>query len=250
MQTLHKPDEVFSLRHVPSWLMLSFAAGAVNAVTLLACQRFVTHVTGTVTRLGVEVARFVIMLDYALVILCFVAGAMVAGLFVNGRAHRGLHPWFAVPLWAATAATAGVALAGAAGWLGTFGGEVDQPGDFLLLGTLSFAMGLQNAAVATSTGLLVRTTHLTGPATDLGIHIAELLFANGAARRLAGSHAALRASKIVAFAVGATVAVPLAARAGFLAYLLPAIMTAAATILSFVRTPTTASDKPARVTSA
>ena len=51
----------------------------------------------------------------------------------------------------------------------------------MLLSILSFAMGLQNAAVATSTGLLVRTTHLTGPATDLGIHLVELCFVKGEA---------------------------------------------------------------------
>jgi uncharacterized membrane protein YoaK (UPF0700 family) len=234
MQTLHRPDAVFSLRHAPSWLMLTFAAGAVNGTTLLACQRFVTHVTGTVTRLGVEMAHATIMLDFALVLFCFIAGAMLAGLLIEGRARRGRRPLFALPLWMTAGATALIAVLGDLGCLGSFGGTVDQPVDFLLLSVLSFAMGLQNAAVATSTGLLVRTTHLTGPATDLGMHLAEMLFADPATREVARRHAALRAGKIVSFALGAAAAVPLAHRFGFLAFLLPALVTAAATLLSFV----------------
>lgn len=49
--------------------------------------------------------------------------------------------------------------------------RLHKPGDFVLLCGLSFAMGLQNAAVASSTGQLVRTTHPTGPARDLGVHL-------------------------------------------------------------------------------
>lgn len=82
-------------------------------------------------------------------------------MLINARAHRGRRPLDAAPLLIVAGATAGVALAGHARLLGAFGGEVDQAGDFVLLSALSFASGLQNAAVATSTGLLVRTTHLT-----------------------------------------------------------------------------------------
>ncbi|HTU63228.1 MAG TPA: YoaK family protein, partial [Polyangiales bacterium] len=169
MLTLHKPDSVFSLRHVPSWLMLCFAAGAVNATSMLACSRFVTHVTGTVTRIGAEVAHLNLMLDFALVLAWFIAGAFAAGLMLHGSVYRGKRPPFSLPLWAAAGITSLVALMGHVGWLGPFGGDVDQLGDFLHLCALGFAMGLQNAAVATSTGQLVRTTHLTGPATDLGV---------------------------------------------------------------------------------
>lgn len=234
MVALHKPDEIFSVRHLPSWLMLTFAAGCVNATTVVACQRYVTHVTGTVTRLGMEFAHASILLDFAIVLLCFLAGAMASAVLINARAHRGKKPLYAAPLLIVAAVTAAVALAGDAGLLGTFGGAVDEAGDFVLLSVLSFASGLQNAAVATSTGLLVRTTHLTGPATDLGIHLVELAHAEGDARRTARRHALLRAGKIASFAVGAMAGVALAHAAEFLAYLVPAGVVLVATFLSFV----------------
>jgi uncharacterized membrane protein YoaK (UPF0700 family) len=234
MLTLHRPDSVFSLRHVPSWLMLCFAAGTVNAVTFLACGRFVTHVTGTVTRVGMEVVHLTLMLDFALVVASFIAGAMAAGLVLKGVALRGRRPPFSLPLWLTAGLIALVAGAGELGWLGSFGGSVDELGDFVHLCVLSFAMGLQNAAVATSTGQLVRTTHLTGPATDLGVHLADLLVARGEERALAKRHAALRAGKIVSYGLGAIAAVPACHALGYLSLLLPAGVIAAATVLSFV----------------
>ena len=233
MLTLHKPDSVFSLRHVPSWLMLCFAAGAVNATSMLACSRYVTHVTGTVTRIGAEVVHLKLMLDFALVLACFIAGAFAAGVLLHGSFHRGKRPPFALPLWAAAAIVALVALMGHGGWLGPFGGGVDELGDFLHLCALGFAMGLQNAAVATSTGQLVRTTHLTGPATDLGVHLADLLVADGASRELARRHAALRAGKIASYAVGAAVAAALCAKLAYLTLLVPALVIGLANALSF-----------------
>jgi uncharacterized membrane protein YoaK (UPF0700 family) len=49
---LHNPGTIFSLRHTPSWLLLSFAAGSVNTTAFFACKRFVTHMTCTATQIG------------------------------------------------------------------------------------------------------------------------------------------------------------------------------------------------------
>lgn len=114
MLVVHPPSSVFSKRHAPSWLLFTLSAGCVNAVAFLACARFVTHITGTVSRLGIDASAVTLALDYS-------------GLF------------------------------------GVFAGSVEGARDFAFLSVLSFAMGLQNAAVATSTGMLVRTTHMTGP---------------------------------------------------------------------------------------
>ncbi|MDC0719028.1 YoaK family protein [Nannocystis bainbridge] len=234
MLTLYRPESIFSPRHIPSWLLFTFAAGAVNAAALLACQTYVTHVTGTVTRLGMEVVHLMPLLDFALVLSCFIGGAMLSGLLINGRAHQNKRPRFSVPLWISFSLVLFTAIAGHFGLLGVFGGPVIVPADFILLSILSFAMGLQNAAIATSTGLLVRTTHLTGPATDLGIHLAELMFSKDEALALAKRHAALRAGKIAAFAAGAAVTVPIAHRVEFLVFLMPASLMLLAIILSFL----------------
>ena len=51
---LHHAPDVLSLRHSPSWMLLSLAAGAVNAGAFVVCERFVSHVTGVVSRIGID----------------------------------------------------------------------------------------------------------------------------------------------------------------------------------------------------
>jgi len=231
---LHAPPTIFSLRHLPSWMLLAFSGGAVNAGAFLACQRFVSHVTGTATRLGLDVGLWELMLDYGIVIACFVAGAMASVVALDGRYHRGKTPAYALPLVIVSAILVMVAMAGSVGIFGPFGQTVEEPADFALLSLLGFAMGLQNAAVATTTGLAIRTTHMTGPATDLGVHLATSLFAEGEARRAALRGAALRAGKITAFVLGAVAMVPVAHAGGYLAFLVPAAIVLIAAALSFV----------------
>jgi uncharacterized membrane protein YoaK (UPF0700 family) len=241
---LHTPRTVFSPRHAPSFLLLALSAGAVNAGAFLACERFVTHVTGTSTQLGLDVGQWWLVVDYAIVLACFIAGAMTSALAIEGRHHRGRRPLHAAPLLTVAVLLAAVALAGDAGVFGPFGGTVEEPADFLLLSVLSFAMGLQNAAVATCTGMLVRTTHMTGPATDLGVHLATGLFTTGETRRTALANAALRAGKIASFVAGAVVMLPVVHSFGYVAFLVPAAIVAAATAASFVPAWVTAGARP------
>ena len=234
MLALHGTERVFSLRHAPSWFLLTAAAGAVNAIAFFACARFVTHVTGTVTQVGMDAAAVQLAADYAIVLACFVIGAMCSVLAIDGRHYRGKRPLYALPLLVVSATLVLVSILGHAGLFGEFGGEPEQSGDFALLTLLAFAMGLQNAAVATSTGTAVRTTHLTGPATDLGIHLATLFYAKGAARSAATRGAWLRGGKLLSFVLGAWAAVPLSSHLGYAAFLVPSVLILAATGLSFV----------------
>jgi uncharacterized membrane protein YoaK (UPF0700 family) len=239
MRALHAPDAVFSARHLPSWLILAFSAGAVNVVAFLACSRFVSHISGTVSSIGMNASIFALALDSAVVLGCFVVGAMTAAALLEGRDYHKKAPLFAVPLLLVSAILAGVGALGALGAFGVFGslgGSVEGPRDFVFLAflsTLSFAMGLQNAAVATSTGLLVRTTHMTGPATDLGTHLTAALYTHGDARRGAFRHAGLRAGKIAAFACGGATGAALASAHGYAAFFVPSAIVLLATALSF-----------------
>ncbi len=219
--------------------MLAFAAGAVNAGAFLANQRFVSHVTGIVSRIGLDVGQWPLLLDYAIVLVCFVAGAAASVLAIDGRRHRGKHALWSLPLVLVSMILTGVAVAGSLGAFGTFGGTVEQPVDFFVLSVLAFAMGMQNAAVATTTGLAVRTTHMTGPATDLGVHLATAWFARGDARKNSLRGAMLRAAKILSFAAGAAVMVPFTRAGGYVAFVLPASAIVVATAISFIE-PVTA----------
>lgn len=231
---LHTPDRIYAPRHIPSWLALACAAGSVNGFAFLSCEEFVSHITGTSTRIGLEWHHLGLAAEYALVLGCFIAGAIASVIWLQARACRGKRPQWATPLCAVALLLAGVAVAGHAGYFGPFGEQITGEPPFVLLSLLAFAMGLQNAAVASTTGLSVRTTHLTGPATDLGIHLGTAFFARGNERRDALKGAGLRLGKIAAFVLGAGAAVPLADRLGCLMLLAPAALISFAVVLSFL----------------
>ncbi len=231
---LHSASAVLSRRHAPSMLLLALSAGAVNAGAFAACDRFVTHVTGTATRIGIDLGRWLLMAEYCAVLLAFIAGAMASVVAIQGRALRGKRPLHAVPLWVTAATLVAVGLLGSRGFFGPLGGTVEEPGDFALLIALAGAMGLMNAAVASSTAIAVRTTHMTGPATDFGVSLAVAMFSRGSKRREALGLAALRGGKVAAFITGAALMFPLMTAVGHAAFIAPAAVIALAALRSFV----------------
>ncbi|MFO0893142.1 MAG: YoaK family protein [Isosphaeraceae bacterium] len=233
--TLHTPETIYSPRHLPSWFLLAGAAGFVNGFAFLECEQFVTHVTGTVTRAGLEWPHVGLAAEYVVVVVSFLAGAVASVIAIQARARLGKRPRWGSPLLLVATILLGVSVAGRAGVFGRFGGmHAADPPPVVLLSLLAFAMGLQNAAVASTTGLAVRTTHLSGPTTDLGIHLGVACLASGPERRSALRGAALRGGKVVAFMVGAGLAVPLTQAIGYFALLAPASFILAAAGLSFV----------------
>ncbi len=232
--TLHTPDTIYAPRHVPSWLLLAASSGIVNGMAFLTCEQFVTHITGTITRLGLEGPVVGLVAEYASVVCSFILGAMTAMLLIQGRARPDERPRWATPLISVAIILIGIAIAGHTKLLGRFGYTLAaDPPPVVLLSVLAFAMGLQNAAVASTTGLAVRTTHLSGPATDLGIHLGTAILATGKERWAALRGAALRGGKILAFMAGAGLSLPLSAKLGFLTLLIPAAFILCAAMLSF-----------------
>src|SRR5262245_20444519 len=129
---LHTPDTIFSLRHTPSWLLLACAAGTVNGIGFLACAQYVTHVTGTATRLGLEWPHVGVAAEYLAVVLSFVAGAMASVLALQARACRGKRPRWATPLVAVAVILAGTGAAGQVGAFGSFGGAAESDPPFVM----------------------------------------------------------------------------------------------------------------------
>jgi uncharacterized membrane protein YoaK (UPF0700 family) len=96
-------------------------------------------------------------------------------------------------------------------------------------------MGLMNATVTTSTALSLRATHMTGQASDFGVHLAVAWLGRGSERRSALSLAAVRGGKLVFFSLGALIMVPAVQAWGYLAFLLPAALVLVAALRSFLR---------------
>ncbi|WP_223638585.1 YoaK family protein [Corallococcus sp. EGB] len=148
-------------------VLLASVAGAVNAVGFVALGAHASHMSGNMATLGESLAqgRWSAARLPAQLMALFVAGAFCATALLDASRHRtrGRHV-AALLLEALVLGGVGV-------------GMESLPGTRApaLLWGIAFAMGLQNALVTRVSGAVVRTTHVTGLLTDIGIQLVQML---------------------------------------------------------------------------
>lgn len=149
--------------------LLSFVAGLVNVVGFLAVQKLTTNVTGHFAYLIDEVFRlqFYKGLIYFLYIFFFFLGSFVSNFMIEWFSRHRKGSAFTIPIITESAILLLVAF---------FGSWLISENPNLLAFCLLFAMGLQNSLVTKISNATVRTTHLTGLFTDLGIELSQLFF--------------------------------------------------------------------------
>ena len=154
--------------------LLAFVAGAVNAGGFLAVQRYTSHMTGIVSAIADDLVLGEVALAMAGLssLLAFVAGAATTAVLINWARRRQLHGEYALSLMVEAGLLLVFGLLGAK--LELFVG-VFVPSTVLLL---CFIMGLQNAIVTKISKAEIRTTHMTGVVTDLGIELGRLFYWN------------------------------------------------------------------------
>jgi len=146
--------------------VLAICAGVINSIALLAFGITVSHITGKLTTgvqhigMGTVDAAF----DAALIPLTFLAGAVVSGFIIGrstvnvGRSLYGIALMLCACLLVLVTATAER-------------GYVDRLAPCLA----SAACGLQNGLASTYSNVIIRTTHLTGLVTDVGMILGRLI---------------------------------------------------------------------------
>ena len=160
--------------------VLAAIAGAINAVGFGVLGHYTSHMTGMASTFSERVVAHDAFAAFAagLAIAAFVCGAACCTVMIHHARRRALHSEFALPLLLESALVVAVALAGApsmglAAWA--------------TICTLTFAMGLQNALITKISRGEIRTTHVTGIVTDLGIECGRAL------ARLGGIDSSVRA---------------------------------------------------------
>ena len=149
--------------------LLSFVAGIVNVAGFFAVQRLTTNVTGHFAFFVDEIFRlnFWQGFVYFLYILFFLLGSFVSSFIVELISHKNDHYIYIIP---ASIECAILFI------IGSFGQSLIIKNPNTIAFSLLFSMGLQNSLVTTISNATVRTTHLTGLFTDLGIELSQLFF--------------------------------------------------------------------------
>ena len=144
-------------------------AGALNTAGFYAVGLYSANMTGNVSALAdhVGIGDLAAAGIYAALVATFIAGAATSTLLINAGRRRGLAGIYAFSILAEAVLLAGLGCADL--WLPGVG-----RGPALAFG-LSFLMGLQNAVVTRISDARVRTTHVTGMVTDIGIELGNLV---------------------------------------------------------------------------
>ena len=188
---------------------LASVAGIVNVVGFLGFQhQAITHLTGNTSLLGAALvsgnARDSLHLAGA--IAAFVAGAMLSGLLIQDSVLRLGRRYGVVLTIESALLLAAVPLFRHQQWLGPL--------------CAAMACGLQNAMATTYSGAVVRTSHLSGMFTDLGIMLGHALRGMPVARKRLG----LCIVVITLFFAGSIAGAWLFAAAGYAALYVPAAL--------------------------
>ena len=156
-------------------LLLAFNAGAVNAGGFLVVHQYTSHMTGFVSMLAdnLVLGQMPLVLGALGVLWAFMSGAGTTAILINWARQRKLHGSYALPLLLMAVLMLLFGLVGAI--------TLSWPTPFavpLTVLLLSFIMGLQNATVTKMSSSQIRTTHMTGVVTDLGIEMGKALYWN------------------------------------------------------------------------
>ncbi len=154
---------------LPRWVwtgawVLAFVAGMINVVGLLGWKhQAITHLTGTTSLLAASVAAWdgPEMLHFGGVLCSFLLGTVVSGFIIQDSTLKLGRRYGVALLMESALLCAAVPLLQAQSIYGIY--------------SASCACGLQNAMMSTYSGTVVRTTHLSGMFTDLGIFLGHFI---------------------------------------------------------------------------
>ncbi len=174
-------------------VLLALVAGALNAGGFLAVDQYTSHMTGMISTIADQLVlgNFTLMTVAIASWLAFVSGAACTAILVNHGHRRGYRTVFARPLLLEAALIL---------VFGSIGGSLEKrelADVSLAVILLCFTMGLQNALITKISRAEIRTTHVTGLTTDLGIELGKLLYWNRRQLMTANgtAHPAVRANR-------------------------------------------------------
>jgi uncharacterized membrane protein YoaK (UPF0700 family) len=153
---------------------LAFIAGATNAGGFIAVRQYTSHMSGIVSAMADNLAVGAMSWFAAGLssLGAFLVGAASTAVLVNWGRRRDLESEYALPL---------LVEAGLLVCFGMLGGHLETHRWFLepaTVAVLCFTMGLQNAIITKISQAEIRTTHVTGMVTDIGIELGKALYWN------------------------------------------------------------------------
>ena len=159
-------------RRLGRWL--AFIAGAANAGGFLAVGQYTSHMSGIVSALAdnLSVGQIGLVVAGFSSLAAFMAGAATSAIMINWGRRRRAQSEYALPL----ILEAVLLLV-----FGLLGSNLENNRILFVpvtVALLCYVMGLQNAMITKISKAEIRTTHVTGLITDIGIELGKLFYWN------------------------------------------------------------------------
>ncbi|RFZ82464.1 DUF1275 domain-containing protein [Shinella sp. WSJ-2] len=176
--------------------ILSVVAGSVNSAGFMAYHFFSANMTGNISMASelLAISQFDAAISFLTIVVMFILGAFTASVLIEVGKRRQRRNIYALTLIVEAAILVLVGL--------TLSGTTALPNGTVLVGLLSFTMGIQNAASTRISGSRVRTTHVSGVATDIGVGLAMLASGQANEKTAVLRRLSLHLATVAAFAVG------------------------------------------------
>ena len=153
--------------------LLSFVAGIVNVTGVLSVQTLTTNITGHFAYFAEEIMKrdYAAAVTFFVFTIFFLFGAFTSNFLAEliSRKHPNLS--HVIPIALEMIILISVGIFGSQSSLSSTEGKC-------IAFSMLFAMGIQNSLVTKISQSTVRTTHLTGLFTDMGIELSQLFFYN------------------------------------------------------------------------
>ena len=151
--------------------LLSFVAGIVNVTGVLSIQTLTTNVTGHFAYFAEEIMKrdYAAAITFFVFTLFFLFGAFTSNFLAELISKKHPNLSHVIPISLEMLVLIGVGIFGVQSALSSSEGK-------WIAFSMLFAMGIQNSLVTKISQSTVRTTHLTGLFTDLGIELSQLFF--------------------------------------------------------------------------
>lgn len=155
-------------------VVLTFVAGALNAGGFLAVGQYTSHMTGIVSSAAdnLVLGNIGLTVMAGLSLFSFMAGAATTAWLVNYAKRNSVRNIYSAPL------RIEATLLLFFGIVSTTVPLHEIVSISLTAILLCFTMGLQNALVTKISNAEIRTTHITGLVTDIGIELGKLIYWN------------------------------------------------------------------------
>ena len=194
--------------------LTAFVAGMVNVASIMIFFAFTSNITGHIAVLAEEISKgnwYQVAIVFGWIFLFF-SGSFLANFIVINLGNRKRSMAHSIPL------VLEIICLSVVGIYGQFFYQETLTETELLLALMLFAMGLQNGLTASISNFAIKTTHLTGLMTDLGILFSMFTKENYRRNQELRDKAKLLLVIVSSYLVGGIVAGSIYLKASFLVF--------------------------------